>query len=58
MRQIFSDFYVERDEYLGKELQKIVEYHVEKNQGKRLVVHQVIKVEETLYTAIINVLPE
>ncbi|WP_167569107.1 hypothetical protein [Brevibacillus migulae] len=56
MEQIFSDFYVERDEYLGKELQKIMDYYRESYPKKDLFVQQVVKVDDTLFTAIINVM--
>ncbi len=56
LEQTFYDITLEKDDELGRELVEIVS--AEKKQHKRanVIVHQVIKIDDRNYTAIINIL--
>lgn len=52
--QVIYDIELQENDELGRELLEIVEEEEEQNKSYRIIIQQVIKVNQNRYTAIIN----
>ncbi|RXJ00723.1 hypothetical protein DS745_11745 [Anaerobacillus alkaliphilus] len=58
IEQSIYDIKLEKDDELGRELVEIISTEKKQHKRAKVLVHQVIQIDDSTYTAIINILEE